>query len=57
MLDERAITPFRLDSCTAANGHVECTAYTTYVADRVFFGFLLVGGNWILNTAFPEPLA
>ncbi len=43
-------------SCTAANGFGECTQYTAYVAESVFFGFLLIGRNWILNTCFPEPM-
>ena len=43
-------------SCTAANGNGECTAYTMYMASDVFFGFLLVGSVWILNTCFPVPM-
>jgi hypothetical protein len=43
-------------SCTAANAQGACTAKTLYVAQAVFYGFILNGQNWILNTAFPVPL-
>ena len=43
-------------SCTAANAQGACTAKTLYVAQAVFYGFILNGHNWILNTAFPVPL-
>jgi hypothetical protein len=43
-------------SCTAADPVTgACTAYNAYMAQAVFFGFLLVNGIWILNTAFPIP--
>lgn len=43
-------------SCTAAGANGACTAKTLYMAQAVFFGFILNGQNWILNTAFPVPL-
>jgi hypothetical protein len=43
-------------SCTAADAHGACTAKTLYIAQAVFYGFILNGHNWILNTAFPVPL-
>lgn len=42
-------------SCTAANANGECTKWDSYMAEEVFFGFLLKNGKWILNTAFPVP--
>jgi hypothetical protein len=43
-------------SCKEANARGECTKWDSYVAKSVFFGFLFVNGQWILNTCFPEPL-
>jgi hypothetical protein len=44
-------------SCTAVDAQGRCTQYTLYVARSFFFGFLLVGKKWILNTCFPQPMA
>ena len=33
-----------------------CNQFTLYMASDIFFGFLLVGRTWILNTCFPIPL-
>ena len=40
-------------ACTAADGAGRCTQYTLYMADSVRFGFAQVGGQWILNSAWP----
>lgn len=43
-------------SCTAVDGQGRSTQATMYIADSIFFGFLLVEGTWILNTCYPVPL-
>ncbi|HEY4439932.1 MAG TPA: hypothetical protein VGN14_05720 [Candidatus Elarobacter sp.] len=43
-------------SCTASNPNGSCKTKTLYMAHSIFYGFILRGSTWILNTAYPVPL-
>lgn len=43
-------------SCKSADRNGRCTSWDAYIAKSVFFGFILnAKGEWIINTAFPDP--
>ncbi|MBD2452193.1 hypothetical protein H6G76_34850 [Nostoc sp. FACHB-152] len=48
--------PFEAVKCTGADANGLCTTRESYVAANVVFSFIQVRGEWILTSAYPEPL-